>query len=462
MTDPKTSGWKWWALAGLLVATVLGGVYYFTLGSGSAPVNAQEVSPEPRGMPVDVVVPIKGGTERTTTQPGTVLAFESARLYAGASGYLAVQTVDIGSPVHKGQLLAKIAVPDLDKQVQQAAAVLAQSRARVLQMQAHTASALAEVESAKAAIVQAEATKKSAHAQREFRGKQYGRMKALYAKQSIEERLVDEAEDHFTASVEAENAATAAISTTQAQKAAAVAKVEQAKADVAEAEAQVGVSQAQLDKARVMVQFATILSPYDGVITQRSQFPGDYVRAANEGGAESPLLTVHRTDKMRVVVQVPDRDVTYADPGDPAIVAIDALPKEHFHAKVSRIGHAEDPQTRTMRVEIDLENPSGKLTEGMYGRATIILDPATDQLSIPSSCLVGGVEDGKAYVYVVRDNRAIKVGLHVGRDNGLRIAIHDGLTAKDAVVNHPPGDLTNGTLVSVTPESHSPAGASVE
>src|SRR5262249_20141029 len=159
--------------------------------------------------------------------------------------------------------------------------------------------------------------------------------------------------------------------------------------------------------------------PYDGVVTQRNFFPGDFVKAATQGASQLPLLTVERTDKMRVVVQIPDRDVPYTDPGDEAVVEIDALPGEAFKGAVARIADAEDPQTRLMRVEIDLDNPKGKIHQGMYGRVSILLDKCANLLSVPSSSLVGKSDGGKGTVFVVRDGRLHRVPVVIGVDNGV-------------------------------------------
>ena len=193
--------------------------------------------------------------------------------------------------------------------------------------------------------------------------------------------------------------------------------------------------------------FATITAPFDGVIGQRAFFPGDYVRSANEGGNNEPLLTVHRTDLMRVVVQIPDRDVPFTDPGDNAEVRIDALPGPPLKAKVSRIASFEDPQTRLMRVELDLPNPTGKICHGMYGQVTIVLDQEKELLSIPSSCLVGKHDGGKGTVYVVREDHAHQVSVRVGTDNGLRVVILGGLDPNDQVILQPGNRLSDGTEV---------------
>ncbi len=92
---------------------------------------------------------------------------------------------------------------------------------------------------------------------------------------------------------------------------------------------------------------------------------------------------------MRVVVQVPDLDVPLLDAGDKATVVVDALKTSPFEGVVARLAKSEDPTTRTMRVEIDLPNPDGRLVEGMYGRATIELQPPTEHLLHPG-CLPDG------------------------------------------------------------------------
>jgi RND family efflux transporter MFP subunit len=184
-----------------------------------------------------------------------------------------------------------------------------------------------------------------------------------------------------------------------------------------------------------------VTAPFDGVVTQRNFFVRDYVRAANEGGAHPPLLTAQRTDLMRVVVQIPDRDVPYCDVGDPAIVEIDALPDEKtLPAKVSRVSQSEDADTRLMHIEIDLPNPTGKIRNGMFGRVTIILEKS-NLLSVPSSCLVGKFEAGRASVYTVRDGKAVRTPVRYSEDNGIKVGIMSGLKPDDLVVRQPPSGL---------------------
>jgi len=306
---------------------------------------------------------------------------------------------------------------------------------------------VADLDAAKAAVTKAIATDKSAAAWVRYRGLQYQRMKDLFNdNKAIELKLVDEAKENLEASLETELSAKETITVNKARVVACQAKIEQARADVEEAEADVEVAQAELEKTNVQFAFATIVAPFDGVVTQRRFFPGDYIRSANEGGNE-PLLTVDRTDLMRVIVQIPDRDVPFTDPGDTAYVLIDALPGQKLPAQVSRIAKKEDAQTRLMRVEVDLPNPTGKISHGMYGQVTIVLDQEKDLISLPSTCLVGKREDGKGTVYVVRDGLIHSVSVRLGTNDGLRVAILEGLTCAEQVVLHPGNTLSEGIEV---------------
>lgn len=446
-----TLSWKTWVFAGLSILVVVIG---FKSYHDRATPSMSGESPNPGSsaplseVPVETIHAQKGGMARTTTQPGSAQAFESVQRYAQISGFLKSQSVDIGDRVKTDQILAQIDVPELEKQVQRYKAGVEQAHAHVEQMKARVISAEADKRAAEAAVRQAKASWNSAKAWTKFRTRQLRRMQDLFKLKSIDERLVDESQDNYEAAVEKENAADASIHAAEAQLAAAQAKIELAKADQAAADSEVKVAQAEVEKAQVMVGFATIKAPFDGVITRRTSFPGDFVRAATEGGEQHPLFSIQRTDLYRVVVQIPDRDVPYCDQGDAADIEFDALPGKKFHGKVSRISHSEDPQTRLMHVEIDLPNPTGQIRDGMYGRASILLEK-TDLLTLPSSCLVGRAGDGRGGVYVVRAGQARLTPVQIAQDNGLQVAIVSGVTVEDEVILHPSANLQDGTPVLV-------------
>jgi HlyD family secretion protein len=285
-----------------------------------------------------------------------------------------------------------------------------------------------------------------------YREKAYARIAELFRQHGTDERNVDEEKDHRDTAQAALHSALAAVLTAQAQLAEAAAKVEQAKADLEAARQNVEVDASNLAKAQVFVNYTKIVAPFDGVITHRNFHVGDLIQSATDGG-KLPLLRVARTDLMRVVVQVPDLDAPFTDQGDPAVLTVESLGNQQFHGKVSRIADSQEPDTRTMRTEIDLPNPTGRLREGMYGVVDITLSPTSNNLSIPSICLVNVTENGNASVYVVRDGKVAVVPVKFGADNGLEVEIVSGLKPDDEVITTHGGTLTEGQRVVATAQN---------
>ncbi len=208
------------------------------------------------------------------------------------------------------------------------------------------------------------------------------------------------------------------------------------------------MAQAKKATADVLVGYTKIKSPYDGVITKRNFFPGAFIRSAAEGGTV-PILTVARTDKVRVITQIPDRDVPLTDVNDPAEVTLDAMGTEVFKGTVSRFADAEDPNSRTMHTEIDLDNPKDRIKPGMYGIAKVILDTATKNSTLPAYCLVGESKDGNGELFIIKDGKAKKTKVTVGADDGIRVEILSGITPDDEVIVNT-GSVSDGVPVRVT------------
>jgi HlyD family secretion protein len=451
--SPRTAKWGWLSLIMAVGALAGIGGFWLTASGKQDPREPREAGV--RSQTVDlpkvlVVNPTRGGMERTTSQPGTIRAFEYAPLYTKVSGFIKTLKVDRGSRVKKGDLLAEIYDPERDVAVVQGEASLEHARSTVEQAQASILTAAASVEAAKAKQNQANATRDQMVAQREYRKKEYSRIADLVARGSVEERLKDEQLDQYRAAEAAVLAAEAGMETALAQIAEAKAKVDEAKADKKAALAHVEVARANLQMAKVFVQYTRIESPYDGVVIFRgdSVHPGSFVRAADDGGKQ-PLLTVAMVEKMRTIIPIPDREVPYCNVGDPATVTLDALGSRIFPGKISRVSESEDLDDRTMRAEIDLDNPDGVLRDGMFGRAFIVLEKLIKNLTVPSSCLIDRNGKGEGAVLIVRDGKVHRVNVHVGMDTGLRAEIVDGLADRDQVILQPDPSITEGTRVDV-------------
>ena len=247
----------------------------------------------------------------------------------------------------------------------------------------------------------------------------------LVAEHAADAKLADEQKSDLAAAVAAERTGSAEILNAKAKLLAAEAAVDQAKADAAEARANLGVAEARLDRAKVNLDYAKIVAPFDGVVTHRTFHLGALIRSATEGG-QQPLLTVKRTDKMRVVVLVPDGDVVLTKLGDTAVVSVDALDGRSFTGTLARIARAEDAE-RMMRVEIDLPNPEDVLCDGMYGKALITLEQDAKSLAVPAACVVEHSGRSGGVVFVVRDGIARRTEVKLGGDNGSQAEIRSGI-----------------------------------
>lgn len=453
----KTPAVRWlrlFAVVVVLAALGAGGWWYAARAHSHA-----DARPEPKpvaAVSVEVVAPRAGGIDRMCTQVGTIEPFRSVELYAKVSGFLAELNVNIGSAVHAGDVLARIAVPELEKQEAKDKAEVKRAEARLGQMNAGIVTAEADLGSATAQIAFAKAEQKSKTAYRAYREKQRARIAELVDQKALERKLADEQEDQYEAAVSAEIAAGESVNTAKQKEAAAKAKVEQTKADLKYAEAELAVAKAQLERSETLVGYTVIRAPFDGVVTQRSVTSlGAFIKSAESGGDRAPLFTVEQTDVMLLIVQVPDRDVPYVNAGDPVAVRLDALPGEAFRAPaggpvaVSRTAESEDSHTKMMRTEIDLKN-DGRLRRGMFGRASITLQTgAAGALRIPSTALVGKAEGGAGSVRVVRGDTIHTVPVKIGADTGALVEVLSGLSAADRVVVRVNGTAEDGAAVVV-------------
>lgn len=462
--------WLPWALTAALAAATGAGLDYGlsryarrsaeSNASGRSPggrnsASAAGETPEASKLKVKVVHPRRGGIARTTTQPGVLHAFEYADLYAKASGYLMALSVDIGDPVERGQTLAEIYDPEREQEVEQAAAAVQQGKAQVKQALARVGTAEAAVSAARASVEEMNAQVAKFVAAREYLQKEYLRFIELAQQKAIDQRVADEAEKEYESAIAAEQEAKAAVKTAEAELAKARAELTTAKANVAAAIAQVRLLEARETRANILVEYLKLNSPYQGVVTSRNYHRGAFIRSADQG-TQPPVLSVARTDLMRVVVYVPDRDVPYLDRGDEAVVRVDALPGEEFRGSIARFSQAEDEANRTMRAEIDLPNPAGRLHQGMYGGVSILLEPPSDCLSVPASSLHHQSESGEGTVYVVRDNFARLQKVRVGQDNGIVTEIEQGLSLDDLVVVSYSGSMEDGEPVEFEPIDQPP------
>jgi multidrug efflux pump subunit AcrA (membrane-fusion protein) len=318
--------------------------------SGSAGPAAPVATPDgstPKGS-TSKVAPAPAGVLQV---PGSVEAYELTDMDAKVSGYIQQVSVDIGDRITAGQLLAVIDVPELQNDLAQAKAEEASRAAAVKFAEAGLAAARVRLDVAKRQLAPYEAVAK-------LKEETFRRVSALYEGKAANAQDLDDNRS-------ARDAAAADVTVAITKIAAAEADLEVAKTALDLAARQLEVARTQVEKASTLVGYTRIIAPYDGVVTRRLVNRGVLVQAATSTRG-APLLTVQRTDLMRIFADVPEAEASKVRPAAPAEVLPYGLAGQSFRGVVTRTASSLDPATRTLRVEIDLPNPDGRLLHGMY------------------------------------------------------------------------------------------------
>jgi len=429
--------------------------------------KADAPEPEPKAparefvrWPVSVETLKKGPFRRTATVPGAAHPFQSVDLYARVAGYVKELKVDIGDRVKKGDVLATIVVaePGAGGGKDRLAARLAQARLRQAQAAVRAAEAALEGDGAK--VDEARAAVKKAEADVLVRRSEHARYEELVKQNAIHPVRVEGERNRLEAAESAAVAARAQVRAAESTQRGDRAGLEGARAgmDVAAlgVEAAEAAAEAGARRAQEQDEAARIVAPFDGLVNRRSANDGDFVRPAGDRAA--PVVTVAQMDPIRVVAAVADRDVPFLDRGDPATVWFDALGDRTFPGKVSRIAAELNPEARTLRAEIDLANPDGRIRAGQYGTVTIVLDEGPT-LTIPESANVI-VGPGAGTCYRVVDGRAVQTRFRSGMRGNGRLEVLKGLEEGDVVITDPLNRLDwqalNGKPVTIRPPAEAP------
>jgi RND family efflux transporter MFP subunit len=331
------------------------------------------------------------GTLRVSL-PGTTLAFEQADIYARASGYVLKRNVDIGDHVKAGQLLAEITAPEVDDQI-------AQLQNNVQQL---------------------EATTRQNEANRSLAQVTWGRDSVLVNQGWVTRQQGDT--DRYT--LQAQQHATQA-----AQNSAAA-------------------MQAQLRSTNQQKIYQQVIAPFDGVVTQRNIDVGSLITANATSGTS--MFTVVQSDVIRVWVYVPQDSAFGVNPGVDAIIRVPAMPNLTFHGKVTRIANALQPGTRTLLTEVDIPNPNGALTPGIYCTVELRIPRQSPALIVPASAII--FNQNGMQVAVVEEGIAHLRKIAITTDYGNEVEVSDGVKDGDKVIMQPPVNLADGGKVQIIPE----------
>jgi RND family efflux transporter MFP subunit len=219
-------------------------------------------------------------------------------------------------------------------------------------------------------------------------------------------------------------------------------------------QATVASQQANVARLEELQSYEHVYAPFDGVITARNTDVGALINA----GAGSPTtelfhMTANRT--LRIYVRVPEMSAPAMHVGAAVAVTLDEFPGQQFRGTVVRTDNSINPASRTLLLEVDVDNPDGKLLPGAYAFAHFTLPGGSGSVTIPANAMLFRSEGLR--VGVVRNGEAKLVPIAIGRDYGDRVEVISGLHAADQVIVNPSDSLVDGNHVSVA--SGKPPGA---
>ncbi|PUA75365.1 efflux transporter periplasmic adaptor subunit [Burkholderia sp. AU29985] len=235
-------------------------------------------------------------------------------------------------------------------------------------------------------------------------------------------------------------------------------------ADMHAKRAMLASAQANVAHLADLVSYETVTAPFDGVITARNVDVGTLVTAGGTPGSpglSGELFHLEQTDTLRVFVDVPQDSAAGVSTGTPVYLTTQQYPGRRFAAHVARDAGAIDPVTRTLRVEIDVDNRDGALMPGAYAQAHLVLPSAAPALELPVSALLFR-PNGVTVATVGADGRTALKTVQIGRDFGTRAEIVAGLAPTNRVIDNPGDAITAGEIVKVVSVAHDAAPAAAQ
>jgi len=216
------------------------------------------------------------------------------------------------------------------------------------------------------------------------------------------------------------------------------------------AKAKSGVAIAGVQRIETLLSYAKITAPFSGVITKRWVDPGALIPAPTSSAAakSAAVVTLMDFSTVRIDVAIPDTEAPLVKKDLPVKMTVSELPGRTFQGTITRFSYALDESTKTMTTEIDIPNLDMILRPGMWASVEIELQKKENALLIPAEALV--TEKNKNSVFVARDDKAQKVSVTTGFDDGVNVEILKGCAPGDAIIVAGKQSVTDGQKVQAT------------
>ena len=389
-----------------------------TACQGDAPVSAQQnrpreetKAPQEAGAPKQVKVAsvAEKPLERTTVALGSITAFDQATISVKVPGRLQKITIDLGSVVQRGQLIAQIEPQDYQLRVQQSEAALAQARVRLGLPATGTNDRIDHEQTS---------TVRSAHVLADEARAHRDRQASLFEQGVIPRAQLDTAEASYKVALN---------------------RLQDAGEEIHNRQAVLAQRRSELDMARQQLTDTSIYAPFDGAIQEKRASVGEFLAAG------APLATIVRMDPLRLRAEVSEREVPHIRVGQTVRVTTEGDPNI-YTGRIARLSPTITPQNRTLMIEAEVNNRERLLRPGSFARAEIVTDDRNRSLMVPTGAITtfAGVDK----VLVVKDGKAVEKPITTGRRTTEWTEVVGGLTAGEAVVIEP-GNLQSGQAVAV-------------
>jgi RND family efflux transporter MFP subunit len=338
---------------------------------------------------VGVTRVVKKTLSRHITLSSELVPFQEIDVYAKESGYVQKLSVDYGTHVTQGQVMAVLEIPELEAQLQVD--------------QADIKNASNQVVRARHELARYEAQYTALHLE-------YTRLNGVFETQPgiVAQQEVDDA---------------------QGKDLAAASQVDAGKAALDAAQSQLAAANAKLIHDRTLYDYSKITAPFSGIVTERYANLGTLMQAGTDSSTQAmPLVRLSEDDLFRLVIPVPESYVRYIRIGDPVSVNVPSL-KHTFPGKVARFSVDVRADTRTMHTEVDVPNPQRVLLPGLYAEAELGLEQKANVLAVPVQAL--NHEGNKTTVFVVNqkaqlEDRPVQIGLETSSDAEITSGLREG------------------------------------
>lgn len=334
-------------------------------------------------MTVELAQVTRASVAQHVTVVGNLIGDATVSVVPRTAGRLQDISVRLGDRVSRGQRIAKIEDFEIVEQVRQAEAAQEVALATIRQREADLQLAKTNVD----------------------------RSRSLFERQLLPKQTLDDNEARYQAAI--------------------------AQLDLARA--QQTQSKARLDELRINLGNTVITSPVDGFVARRAVDPGAFV------SQNTPVVDVVDITRVRLVVNVVERDLRQLRAGDEARVEVDAYPGDVFQGRIARVAPVLDPATRTAPIEIEIPNADFRLKPGMYARVSITTDLRKEALVVPTNAVVD--LGGRRGVFVPVNDVAVFRNVQVGVEERSVIEILGGVSEGDMVITTGAGALRDGDRI---------------